>query len=312
MLRTRNDQPTLWDAIIPPELLELPEQLARVDRLLDDERFFAPFVPHFHATEGRPSIRMETYLRLVPQVSLRVGLRAAGGRSRGLVDLAAVLPDPARRTSAASDHADEDHHPLRRRGGRTAQRCAVGAGGRGQAGADAQGPYRHHRDRGRRGVSDRLGAVGQGPHPDQCERQEGQGRWRARRTSTRDRSRSAGKRARSIAANLKRRTGEAKDEVRRITADLAELAGTAAVEAEREISTAKRALRRQGAAATGKLARAVADLETLLERTGKIIVQTRTRLAGDTPPGRPGWSPSTIPTRDRSSKDGSARPATST
>jgi transposase, IS5 family len=44
MLRTRNDQPTLWDAIIPPELLELPEQLAKVDRLLDDERFFAPFV----------------------------------------------------------------------------------------------------------------------------------------------------------------------------------------------------------------------------------------------------------------------------
>ena len=65
MLRTRNDQPTLWDAIIPPELLELPELLAKVDRLLDDERFFTPFVPHFHATEGRPSIPMETYLRLM-------------------------------------------------------------------------------------------------------------------------------------------------------------------------------------------------------------------------------------------------------
>jgi transposase, IS5 family len=51
------------------------------------------------------------------------------------------------------------------------------------------------------------------------------------------------------------------------------------------LSNAKRALRRQGAAASGRLARAVADLETLVERTGKIIVQTRTRLAGDTPPG---------------------------
>ena len=29
----------------------------RVDRLLDDERFFAAFVPFFHATHGRPSIR---------------------------------------------------------------------------------------------------------------------------------------------------------------------------------------------------------------------------------------------------------------
>jgi transposase, IS5 family len=27
---------------------------------LDDERFFAPFVPHFHPSEGRPSIPMET------------------------------------------------------------------------------------------------------------------------------------------------------------------------------------------------------------------------------------------------------------
>jgi transposase, IS5 family len=107
----------------------------------------------------------------------------------------------------------------------------------------------------------------------------------ATRTRTRNRSRSAGKRARSIAANLKRRSGEARDEVKRITADLAELAGTAAAEAERVIGNAKRALRRQGGAASGKLARAVDDLETLVERTGKIIVQTRTRLDGHIPPG---------------------------
>jgi transposase, IS5 family len=107
----------------------------------------------------------------------------------------------------------------------------------------------------------------------------------ARRTRTRDRSRSAGKRVRSIAANLKRRSGEAKEEVKRITADLADLAGTAVAEAERVLANAKRALRRQGTAASGRLRRTVADLETLVERTGKIIVQTRTRLAGDTPPG---------------------------
>jgi transposase, IS5 family len=84
MLRTRNDQPTLWDAIIPPELLELPELLARVDRLLDDERFFTPFVAHFHASEGRPSIPMETYLRLMFSVPLWPGLRDVGGRGCGL------------------------------------------------------------------------------------------------------------------------------------------------------------------------------------------------------------------------------------
>ena len=45
MLRTVNDQSSLWDAILPSELLVLPDELARVDTLLDDPAFFAPFVP---------------------------------------------------------------------------------------------------------------------------------------------------------------------------------------------------------------------------------------------------------------------------
>ncbi|MGO9186016.1 transposase, partial [Mycobacterium sp.] len=65
MLRTVNDQLSLWDAILPSELLVLPDELARVDALLDDAVFFAPFVPFFDARIGRPSIPMETYLRLM-------------------------------------------------------------------------------------------------------------------------------------------------------------------------------------------------------------------------------------------------------
>ena len=54
MLRTVNDQLSLWDAILPAELLVLPEELARVDALLDDLVFFAPFTPYFDARIGRP------------------------------------------------------------------------------------------------------------------------------------------------------------------------------------------------------------------------------------------------------------------
>jgi hypothetical protein len=39
MFRTLNDQPTLWDSIMPPELLVLPVELGRVDALLDDPVF---------------------------------------------------------------------------------------------------------------------------------------------------------------------------------------------------------------------------------------------------------------------------------
>ena len=45
MLRTVADQPTLWEAVLPDELRRLRVELARVDALLDDPAFFAPFVP---------------------------------------------------------------------------------------------------------------------------------------------------------------------------------------------------------------------------------------------------------------------------
>jgi hypothetical protein len=48
VLRTKVDpQPTLWEAILPPEFTALPPGLERIDRLLDDPVFFEPFVPFF-------------------------------------------------------------------------------------------------------------------------------------------------------------------------------------------------------------------------------------------------------------------------
>ena len=43
----------------------MPDELARVDALLDDPVFFAPFEPFFDPRIGRPSTPMETYLRLM-------------------------------------------------------------------------------------------------------------------------------------------------------------------------------------------------------------------------------------------------------
>jgi transposase, IS5 family len=63
MIRTVGDGPSLlWESRLPPELLRLPEDLARVDALLHDPVFFAPF---FHPVLGRPSTRVECYLRLM-------------------------------------------------------------------------------------------------------------------------------------------------------------------------------------------------------------------------------------------------------
>jgi transposase, IS5 family len=65
VFRTVGDQPSLFESVLPAELLRLPDELARVDALLDDSALFAPFVPFFDPRIGRPSTPMETYLRLM-------------------------------------------------------------------------------------------------------------------------------------------------------------------------------------------------------------------------------------------------------
>src|SRR5712691_901248 len=55
----------LWEAVLPAELRELPAELAKVDELLDQDRFLAPFRSRLTATIGRPTIPIETYLRLM-------------------------------------------------------------------------------------------------------------------------------------------------------------------------------------------------------------------------------------------------------
>jgi len=65
VFRTIGDRPSLWESRLPPEVLRLPEQLSRVDALLGDPAFFAPFAPRFHLVLGRPSTPVECYLRLM-------------------------------------------------------------------------------------------------------------------------------------------------------------------------------------------------------------------------------------------------------
>jgi IS5 family transposase len=64
MLRERALGESLWEAVLPEELRELPPELGKVDELLDQDRFLEPFRRRLTATTGRPTIPIETYLRL--------------------------------------------------------------------------------------------------------------------------------------------------------------------------------------------------------------------------------------------------------
>ena len=65
---------SLWDEILPAEVKALPDDLAKLDELLSDSALLAPIAVRWErelteaarfAPCGRPSIAMDTYVRLM-------------------------------------------------------------------------------------------------------------------------------------------------------------------------------------------------------------------------------------------------------
>ena len=65
MLRLRDPQDSLWDQLLPPQARTLGAELMAVDACLADDRFFEPYRQRFHSLIGRPTVPVETYLRLM-------------------------------------------------------------------------------------------------------------------------------------------------------------------------------------------------------------------------------------------------------
>jgi IS5 family transposase len=107
----------------------------------------------------------------------------------------------------------------------------------------------------------------------------------ATRTNFRDRTRSVRRRAHSIGAWLRRRNDDAKQEVLKITGELATIAETSMADALAVARNAKRTLARAGTSASGKAASLVAEIEQTCKLLQEIVAQTRTRLSGEIPDG---------------------------
>jgi transposase, IS5 family len=286
MLRTTNPQPSLWEAILPSELLGLPAELARVDALLDDPRFWEPFRAYFDPIIGRPSIPIETYLRLMFLKSrhrlgyellcrevadsiswqrfCRIPLGGQVPHPTTLVKLTRRLGEPTVRALNEALLARAANHKVLRTHRVRVDTTVVAAnvGYPTDAGLLARAIGKLATTVGR------IQAAGAAP-----------------RTRVRDRRRSARRRAHQLARTLRARSEQARQAVLRITGELADLAVVAVGDAARVTGNARRHLARAGEQASGKLARLVAELETTIARTGQLIGQTRTRLAGQTPDG---------------------------
>jgi IS5 family transposase len=306
VLRTVGDQVSLWESLLPDEVRRLPEELARVDALLDDRVFFAPFVPFFDPRVGRPSTPMEVYLRLMfLKFRYRLGYESLcrevtdsiRWRRFCRIPLDGVVPHPTTlmklTTRCGSAGVDGLNEAL------LAKAAAAKLLRTTRLRADTTvvpANVSYPTDSGLLAKAvRRIAAAGR----------RIQAAGGARRTRIRDRSRSAGVRARGIAAKLKLRGAAGREQAQRtvvrITGELAEIAERAAGEARRLLANANRALRRAQAKAArlaaaggadpaagrvrGRLRRAVNDLARLLDATARIAAQTRQRLAGTTPDG---------------------------
>ena len=110
----------------------MPAELDGGRRLLDDPRFFEPYREFFHPILGRPSIPIETYLRMMfLKYRYRLGFEPLCREVADSITWQRFCRVPLGRAGAAPDDVDEDHHPLRRGGGVGAERRADRQGGRG-------------------------------------------------------------------------------------------------------------------------------------------------------------------------------------
>jgi transposase, IS5 family len=288
VFRTVNEQPTLWDAILPAELLVLPAELARVDALLDDAVFFAPFAAYFDARIGRPSIPMETYLRLMfLKFRYRLGYESLCREVADSISwqrfcripLGMRVPHPTTLMKITTRCGDDAVAGLNE--ALLAKAAAAKLLRTDKVRADTtvvEGNVGYPTDSGL--LAKAVGAMAR-----TVTRIKAAGG--ATRTAAQDRRRSAGRRARSIASKLRLRGEQRRDQaqaaVRRITGELAGIAEAAMRDCAAVVRNAKRALRAATGQRKGRLHRAINELNALVNRTQRVVAQARSRLGGVMP-----------------------------
>lgn len=286
MLVTINPNRTLWEALLPAECLEMAAELVAVDRLLDDPVFLEPYRKFFDPIWGRPSIPVETYLRLMflksrHGLSFEAVVREAADslswRRFCRVPLGEKMPHPTTLMKTTKRCGESTVEALNE--ALLAKAVAAHLVKSDQVRVDTtvvEANVAYPTDSGlmAKGVAKMAGIV-----------KALKGMGLATRTKARDRTRSMRRRAHAIGAWLRRRTDEAKDEVKVINAEMAAITEAALVEARRVAANAARSLRQAGSEASGKAQALVAELQETAELLERVVAQTRLRLSGQTPDG---------------------------
>jgi IS5 family transposase len=284
------EQPeSLWDEALPIEVKELPEDLAALDGLLADPAMLGPIVERFRReviedkravlTDGRPTIAMETYIRLmVLKQRYRWGYRSLVAEVSDSIHLRRFC-----RISLSERVPDEStvRKLTRRIGADTVNdlsRVLIVQATRSRRfrpravridSTVIEADVRYPTD---------AGLAGHGVRALAREGKKLAKLVKERKRRVRDRSRVMGRTLRAVTRTIRRRSGEAKSEVLALTSRTGELLEESIQETRRLVVIARRRARGRGARA--KL-NAAAQLEQLADRCEKVASQIRQRVAGE-------------------------------
>jgi IS5 family transposase len=280
VLRETDPQTTIWELLLPEEAKRLPAELQAVDAYLDDECFIAPWRALFSARLGRPSVPVDTLLRLLylkhryglgyeslcrevaDSISwrrfCRIGLDRPVLHPTTLVKLVCRAgPEVMEELNAALVAKLAQGKLLRARKLRVDTTVV-----------EADIDYPTDADLLEHAVR-RLGGL--------VRRVKGRGA--ASRTRFRDRGRAAGRRIKQLARTLRRRTGVAMAEVDRLTGEVAAIARQSLQEVQAVLRNARGGLARRPS--DGRLGRLVGELDETITATQRLLAQTDQRLAGN-------------------------------
>jgi IS5 family transposase len=280
VLRETDPQTTIWELLLPEEAKRLPAELAKIDAYLDDEGFTAPWRPLFDRRLGRPSVPVDTLLRLL-YLKHRYGLGyeslcrevadSISWRRFCRIALDRPVPHPTTLVKLVRRAGPEVVEQLN-----TALVAKLAEGRLLRARklrvdttvVEADIDYPTDADLLEHAVRKLGGLV-----------RRVKGRGVASRTRFRDRGRAAGRRMKQLARTLRRRSGVAMAEVDRLTGEVAQIAGQSLREVQVVARNVRRALARRPG--DGRLGRLIGELDETISATGRLLAQTDQRLAGN-------------------------------
>jgi transposase, IS5 family len=290
MLTLLAPQPeSLWDESLPVEVKELPEDLAALDLLLADPELLWPLVERWQRefretgrlvlTEGRPTIALETFVRLmVLKQRYRWGYRTLVAEVSDSIHLRRFC-----RISLSERVPDEStvRKLTRRIGAETVSEMTR---------ALIVKATREKRFRPRAVRIDSTvieadvnyptdaGLASSGVHVLAREGRKLAKLVKETKARVRDRSRAMGHKLRTITRTIRRRSGEAKQEVLKLTGETGEMLERSIREARRLAQVARRKARGRGARAKLK---AAAALEEMADRCEQVASQIKQRVKGE-------------------------------